>query len=479
MNVDASLELADHEVLRTLGGLNVLDREAANERRGLAGELIGVSVLGLEVERLLAVEGKDLGGGEDVALVEDNEAGVLIGNIGVLLPGELDGVADDILDLEVADLEDRGEDSAAESAATGNGLILVHGERELLAEESLDALLDGGNTGATTDDLDDVDILLGELGVGEGLLEGNVDLGEEGLDHGLELLAGDHGADINVVHEGLDVERSLLVGRKDLLELLGSGKDTANGLGVGEDVDLVLAKELLLKVVEEGLVEVAATEVTLVGGSLDGKLTLLELDNGAGVVGVADIDEGDSPGLLLGGGKVEFCNTPAESGSGGVIDEAEGTEAGDLGGIHETPALLVGEPGGDAHDELLDGDLDLSLGGLLDLAQEHGNELCGGELALLAEVGNLGTDLAIDVNQGGGDELLLNGDIGVAEGTAGEALEAADGVLQVGDLLGLGGLTEIPALGAKANERRSSPVGNFVCDLSDRGSSVLGCPQRV
>lgn len=468
MNVDTSLELANHKVLRTLGGMNTLDGEATNERRGLAGELLGVSVPGLEIERLLAVEGKNLGGGEDVALVEDNEAGVLIGNVGILLPGELDRVVDDVLDLEVADLEDRGEDSAAESAATGNSLILVHGERKLLAEESLDALLDGGDTRATTDDLDDVDIVLGELGVGEGLLERNVDLGEEGLNHGLELLAGDHGADIDVVHEGLDVERSLLVGRKNLLELLGSGEDTADGLGVGEDVNLVFAKELLMKMVEQSLVEVAATKVTVAGGGLDGKLALLELDNGAGVVGVADIDKGDSPGLLLGAGKVEFCDAPAESGSGGVVDEAEGTEAGNLGGIQDAPALLVGEPGGDAQDELLDGDLDLSLGGLLDLAHEHGDELCGGKLALLAEVGDLGTDLTIDVDQGGGDELLLNGDIGVVESAAGEALEAADGVLQVGDLLGLGGLTDIPALGAKANERRSSPVGDFVCDLSDK-----------
>jgi hypothetical protein len=60
VEVKASLELADHEV-SLLVRLDVLDAEAANPRVDLAGESLGLSVLGLEVECLLAVEGQDLG----------------------------------------------------------------------------------------------------------------------------------------------------------------------------------------------------------------------------------------------------------------------------------------------------------------------------------------------------------------------------------------------------------------------------------
>jgi hypothetical protein len=50
---------------------------------------------------------------------------------------------------------------------------------------------------------------------------------------------------------------------------------------------------------------------------------------------------------------------------------------------------------------------------LLDLAQEHGDELGGGELFLLAKIVDLGADLAMYIDEGGGDIFLLNLDIGV------------------------------------------------------------------
>lgn len=467
MNVNAGLEAADHKVV-SLSGLDTLDGEAANPGVLLAGEVLGLGVAGLEVKGLLAVEGENLGRGQNTALVKDGQARVLIGNVGSLLPGKLDGVADNVLDGKVADTEDGRENGAAESTATGNGLVGVHGVGKGLAEEGLEALFEGRDTRASTDNLDNVNVLLGKLGLSESGLEGLEDATEERLDHLLKFLAGDHGGDVNVVHQRLNVDGRLLVGGEDLFAFLGGGNGTGHGATVGVDVGIVLGLELLGEVVDEGLVKVAATKVVVPGGGLDSKLALAELDDGAGVVGVTNVDEEDALGGLLGAGEVKLGDAPAESGSGVVVDEAEELEAGELGGVEKGTALGVGEPGGNAHADVGDGELELRGGCLLDLAEVHADKLGGSELFLLAKVADLGADLAIDVDEGGRDELLLNLDIGVAEGAASKALEAVDGVLEVGDFLGLGRLTKVAGSGTESDE------GTVKRRLVSRGVDLRG-----
>ena len=90
---------------------------------------------------------------------------------------------------------------------------------------------------------------------------------------------------------------------------------------------------------------------------------------------------------------------------------------------------------------------------MLDLAQEHGHELDGSELGLIALVHDLSANLAIDIDKGCGDELLLGLDIRVVDGPTQETFQAADGVLEVRNLLSLCGLTEVSGLGAEANKR--------------------------
>lgn len=200
MNVHTGLELADHKVVLAIG-LDTLDGEAANPGVDLSWKLFGIDIAGLQVERLLAVEGEDLGGRQDVALVKDGQAGVLIGNIGGLLPSKLDGVADDVLNGEVAHSENGRQDGAAESASAGNGLVGVHGVGQSLAKEGLDTLLQSRNTRATTHNLDNVDVLLGELGLSQSLLQRHLGAGKQGLNHSLEFLTGDHCGNIDIVHQ--------------------------------------------------------------------------------------------------------------------------------------------------------------------------------------------------------------------------------------------------------------------------------------
>lgn len=266
----------------------------------------------------------------------------------------------------------------------------------------------------------------------------------------------------------------MLVGGQDLLGLLGSGNGSGHGATVGVDVDLVLALELLGKMVDESLVEVSTTKVSVPCGGLDGKLTLSELDNTDGVCAVTDIDEDDAARLLLGGREVKLGDTPAKSGGGTVVDEAEKSETSDLGSVNESTALDISEPRRNTHADIGDGELELGGSGGLDFAEIHGDELSGGELLLVAKVRDLGTDLAVHIDERGGDVLLLVLNIGIVEGSAGETLEAGDGVLEVGNFLGLGGLTEVTRLGTESYQRRSSSVRDLIGDNVDAAISRNG-----
>ncbi|KAF3072487.1 hypothetical protein CFAM422_005585 [Trichoderma lentiforme] len=263
------------------------------------------------------------------------------------------------------------------------------------------------------------------------------------LNHGLELLSSNHGGGIHVVHQGLDVDGGLLVSREDLLRLLSGSNGTGHGSAVSVDVNLVLALELLGQVVHEGLVKVSTTKVAVPGGSLDGQLTLLELDDGAGEVAVANVDEAHTAGLLLGSREVKLGDTPAKGSSSCVVHEAEDLEASNLGSIQKSSTLRVREPSRDTQAEVGNGQLQLVGSGLLDLAQVHGNKLGRRELLAVAEIVDLSANLTVDVDKGCGDILLLDLDIGIVEGAAGNTLEAIDGVLEVGNLLGLGRLAEV------------------------------------
>lgn len=186
---------------------------------------------------------------------------------------------------------------------------------------------------------------------------------------------------------------------------------------------------------------------------LDLQLSFPILDNRACVGAVTDIDEGNAAGLLLRAGEVKFGDAVTQSCCGCVVDETQDLAAGDFSSVDQGTALGVGEPSRYAHDEVCYGKLELSSGDLFDLAQEHSCELCGVEVLLLAEVVDLGADLAVNVDQGRRDELLLDLDIGVSEFATEQALERANGVLEVGDLLCLGSFSEISGFGSESDER--------------------------
>lgn len=140
---------------------------------------------------------------------------------------------------------------------------------------------------------------------------------------------------------------------------------------------------------DKGVVEVSSTEVSVVSGRLDGELSLGEGDNGDRVVGVSDVDKDDVSGLLGRLGQVSLGDSVAKRDSSGVVDQSEGVETGNLGGVVQRSSLDVGVPSRNGDDDVGDGLLELSLGGVLQLAEVRSDELSEGELGRLAEVVNL------------------------------------------------------------------------------------------
>lgn len=244
------------------------------------------------------------------------------------------------------------------------------------------------------------------------------------------------------------------VGGENLLEARDTDRETEDGLGRREDVNLVLGVKLLGKVLDKGVVKVTATKVAVVGSRLDGKLALGEGDNGNRVARVTDVNKDDVAGLLGVLGKVGLGDTVAKGDSGGVVDEAEGVEASDLSGVKERAALDVGVPSGDSNDNVRNVLLELDGGSVTELGEVSTNQLGVRLLSLLAKVVDADTGLASNVDELGVDKLLLKlGNLGVRKRAADQTLERANSVLKVGGLSSLGGLANETLAGGERDER--------------------------
>ena len=123
-------------------------------------------------------------------------------------------------------------------------------------------------------------------------------------------------------------------------------------------------------------------------------------------------------------------------------------------------ALGVVEIGGHGDDGLGDLLTEVGLGVGLELAEDHGGDLLGGEL--LGLVADLHLDGGVAVFAGHnlvGEILRLFADLG--ELAADQALGRKDGVLRVGHGLALGGLADDALTGFRESDHRRGGAGTF------------------
>jgi NAD-specific glutamate dehydrogenase len=162
------------------------------------------------------------------------------------------------------------QDSSLDGSTVGDSLIGVDGLVGLLTvEEVRDHLLDLGDTGGTTNKDNIVDRGLVNLGVTENLLNGFHGVAEKILVEFLETGTGQGSVEINTLEQGIDFDGGLSSRRESTLSTLASSAETTDSTGVARDILLVLALELLNKVVDETVIEIFTTKMGVTSSSLD------------------------------------------------------------------------------------------------------------------------------------------------------------------------------------------------------------------
>jgi hypothetical protein len=134
----------------------------------------------------------------------------------------------------------------------------------------------------------------------------------------------------------------------------------------------VLALELLDEVVDETVVEVLTTQVSVTSGGLDFEDTLLdgeERNIESSSTEIEDEDVALALDLLV--------ETVGDGGSGGLVDDTEDVHSGDGTGVLGGLTLGVVKVRGDGDDGVIDGGSQVGLGGLLHLEEHHGGDLLG------------------------------------------------------------------------------------------------------
>jgi hypothetical protein len=210
-----------------------------------------------------------------------------------------------------------------------------------------------------------------------------------------------------------------------------------------------IALELGHQPIHDALVEVVAAQVCVAVGGLHFELAravhVVQLEDGDVVRAAAQVEHGD---LLV--GLLVLVEAVGEGRRGGLIDDAEHVEAGDLAGVLGGLALCIVEVGRDGNDGLRDAMAEVVFGGLLHLLQDHRRDL-GRRVALATHfdrghVVRAGDDFV-------GYPRLLG--LGFRGALAHEALDREDRILRVGDGLALGDLAhQALAVFREADDRR-------------------------
>lgn len=346
-----------------------------------------------------------------------------------------------------------GQDSGLDSGTVGNGLIGVDGLVGVLVEEVGDELLDLGDTGRTTDEDNLVNGGLVNLGVTEDTLNGLHGAAEEVLAELLETGTGDGGVEVNTLEERVDLDGGLGSGREGALGTLASGAETTESTCVGGQILLVLALELVDEVVDQTVVEVLTTQVSITGSGLNLEDTLLDGQE-RNIKSTTTKIEDQNVALTL-----DLLVKTVGNGSGsGLVDDTEDVETGNETGVLGSLTLRVVEVGRDSDDSVVDGATEVSLGGLAHLDEDHGRDLLRSELLGLTLELNLDDGLGSLLDDLERPVLHIGLDLSVLKTATNETLGVEDSVVGVhGDLV-LGGITDETLGVGETDERGGGAV---------------------
>lgn len=178
---------------------------------------------------------------------------------------------------------------------------------------------------------------------------------------------------------------------------------------------------------EQHLVEVPAPEVGIEAVRQHLHPRRVEGDDGDLRVALADVDERDAGGAP-GAAEVGAVESVAQRGGGEVVHEAERPEPRDGGGVEVGAALRLGEVAGHGDHAVGDGGAaEVGLRELLEVGEQHGEEVGRGERDAAADVVGVDDGAAAD-GEGEAGEVAVEGGLWVPpRGAEEEALDAGEG----------------------------------------------------
>ena len=208
--------------------------------------------------------------------------------------------------------------------------------------------------------IDVVDVLGLEAGVGDGLLERAAAALEQVGGELLELGPAQRVVEVQRARVGGgdegQVDLGLLGGGQLHLGLLGGLLEALLGHLVLGQVHAVVALEGLDQPVDDPLVPVVAAEVGVAVGGLDLEDALADVEEGDVEGAAAEVEHQDGLVLAL------LVHAVGQGGRGGLVDDAQDLETGDLARLLGGGALRVVEVGGHGDDGLGDGVARVGLG---------------------------------------------------------------------------------------------------------------------
>jgi hypothetical protein len=260
-----------------------------------------------------------------------------------------------------------------------------------------------------------VDLALVDLGVSEDTVDGGSSGAEEILAELLETGTSDGGVEVYTLEERVNLNGSLSRRGQGTLGTLASSAEASKSSRIGRKILLIFSFEFVNKVVDETVVEVFTTQVSVTGSGLDLEDALLDGEE-RHIEGTAAKIENEDVLLTL----LLLVKTVGNGSGSGLVDDAENVEAGDQTSVLGGLALRVVEVCGNGDDSVVNGATKVRLGGLAHLGEDHGGDLLGGEVLGLALELDLGDGLAGLLDDLEGEVLHVGLDLSILELAANE-----------------------------------------------------------